>query len=229
MRSGYALADWCSLTSAIDQTPSSKITGRYYHAPKAMSRCLNLRICPDRRDSATLPFTLKTILPASIVMLALSLVILPARARAAGPEADAKLSVLVDCHCSDPVGGDFCGALKDKIKDSSAYRLVDHTDAYGIGVHLWCVDMFTGRPGFVAKLTGTIFAVSVAFTIYADRLPGEVYEDSSLFRVGKEAADEMSERILTAIGQLATANKSVFEKIRATPKPAAAPTIKVIQ
>lgn len=194
-----------------------------------MSRCPNLRICPNRRDSATLAFTLKTILAASIGMLALALVIFPADARAAGPEADAKLSVLVDCHCSDPVGGDFCGALKDKIKDSSAYRLVDHTDAYGIGVHLWCVDLFTGLPGIDSKLTGTMSAVSVTFTIYADRLPGEVYEDSSVFRVGKEAADEMSERILTAVGQLATANKTVFEKIRATPKPAAAPTVKVIQ
>ena len=160
-------------------------------------------------------------------MLVLTLAIFPAHARAAGPEADAKLSVLVDCHCSDPVGGDFCGALKDKIKDSSAYRLVDHTDAYGIGVHLWCVDMFTGLPGIDAKLTGTMSAVSVAFTIYADRLPGEVYEDSSVFRVGKEAAGEMSDRILTAVGQLATANKAVFDRIRATPKPT--PTQQVIQ
>ncbi len=150
-------------------------------------------------------------------MLALILLIFPAQARAAGRETDAKLSVLVDCHCSDPVGGDFCSALKDKIKDSSAYRLVDHADAYGIGVHLWCVDMFTGLPGIDAKLTGTMSAVSVAFTIYADRLPGEVYEDSSVFRVGKEAADEMSQRILTAVGQLATANKSVFEQIARLP------------
>jgi hypothetical protein len=194
-----------------------------------MSRCPNLRICPDRRDSATLPFTLKTILAASIAILALTLLIFSADARAAGPAADAKLSVFVDCHCSDPVGGDFCDALKDKVKDSSAYRLVDHADAYGIGVHLWCVDLFTGLPGIDAKLTGTMSAVSVAFTIYADRLPGEVYEDSSVFRVGKEAADEMSQRILTAVGQLATANKTVFEHIRATPKPAAAPTVKIIQ
>ena len=141
----------------------------------------------------------------------------------------AKLSVFVDCHCSDPVGGDFCSAVKDNVKDSVAYRLVDHTDAYGIGVHLWCVDMFTGFPGIDSKLTGTMSAVSVAFTIYSDRLPGEVYEDSSVFRVGKEATDEMSQRILSAVGQLATANKTVFERIRETPKPAATPTVQVIQ
>lgn len=160
-------------------------------------------------------------------MLALALLIFPADGRAAGN--DNRLSIFVDCHCSDPVGGDFCSDVKDKVKDSVAYRLVDHTDAYGIGVHLWCVDLFTGLPGVDSKLTGTMSAVSVAFTIYADKLPGEVYEDSSVFRVGKEATGEMSQRIVTAIGQLATANKTVFEHIRATPKPMATPTQQVIQ
>lgn len=127
------------------------------------------------------------------------------------------------------MGGDFCSALKDKIGDSSVYRLVDHTDAYGIGVHLWCVDMFTGLPGINSKLTGTMSAVSVAFTVYAERLPGEVYEDSSVFRVGKDATDEMSQRILTALGQLKTANKAVFEHIQTPPKPAATVTQQVIQ
>ena len=62
-------------------------------------------------------------------MLAMALLIFSAQARAAGLATDAKLSIFVDCHCSDPVGGDFCSALKDKISDSSAYRMVDHTDA----------------------------------------------------------------------------------------------------
>jgi hypothetical protein len=176
---------------------------------------------------------LKTNLASSIGILGLILLVfpifLPAQARAAGNAADAKLSIFVDCHCSDPVGGDFCSALKDKIGDTAAYRLVDHTDALGIGVHLWCVDMFTGLPGIDSKLTGTMSAVSVTFTIYADRLPGEVYEDSSVFRVGKTATEEMSQRILTAIGQLSTANKTVFEHIRATPKAGPTPTQQVIQ
>jgi len=160
-------------------------------------------------------------------MLALVLLLSPADGRAAGN--DNRLSVFVDCHCSDPVGGDFCSDFKDKVKDSDAYRLVDHTDAYGIGVHLWCVDLFTGLPGVASKLTGTMSAVSVAFTIYSNRLPGEVYEDSSVFRVGSDATDEMSQRILSAVGQLATANKTVFEHLRATPKPVATPTQRVIQ
>ena len=198
-----------------------------------MSRAKKRCICPDRRDSATLHFTLKTNLASPIGILGLILLVfpifLPAQARAAGNAADAKLSIFVDCHCSDPVGGDFCSALKDKISDTAAYRLVDHTDALGIGVHLWCVDMFTGLPGIDSKLTGTMSAVSVTFTIYADRLPGEVYEDSSVFRVGKTATEEMSQRILTAIGQLSTANKTVFEHIRATPKAGPTPTQQVIQ
>jgi len=172
---------------------------------------------------------LKTNLASSIGSLALALLIFSAPARAAGNATDTKLSIFVDCHCTDPVGTDFCSALKDKVGASAAYRLVDHTDAYGIGVHLWCVDLFTGLPGIDSKLTGTMSAVSVAFTIYSDRLPGEVYEDSSVFRVGKEAADEMSQKILTALGQLATANKTVFEHIRATPKAGPTPTQQVIQ
>ncbi len=162
-------------------------------------------------------------------MLALVLLIFPAQAPAAGNENETRLSILVDCHCSDPVGESFCSDFKGKVPDSAAYRLVDHTDAYGIGVHLWCVDLFAGLPGVESKLSGTMSAVSVAFTIYSDKLPGEVYEDSSVFRVGKSAADEMSDRILAAVGQIATANKAVFEHIRATPKPAATPTQQVIQ
>jgi hypothetical protein len=172
---------------------------------------------------------LKTKLASSIGIFALLLLIFPTAGGAQGNAPDTKLAIFVDCHCSDPVGGDFCSALKEKVGDSSAYRLVDHTDTYGIGVHLWCVDMFTGLPGVESKLTGTMSAVSVAFTIYSDRLPGEVYEDSSVFRVGKDAADEMSQKILAAVGQLATANKTVFEHMRATPKAAATPTQQVIQ
>jgi len=160
----------------------------------------------------------------SIALLILSFLAAPRDARSAGDEN--RLSVFADCHCSDPVGLDFCNDFKSKVKDSSSYRLVEHPDAYGIGVHFWCLDLWNGLPGIDKTLTGTMSAVSVAFTIYApDQLPGEVYEDSSVFRVGKDAAEEMSGRILVAVGQLATANKSAFDKIRNPPKAAApAPT-----
>jgi hypothetical protein len=159
------------------------------------------------------------------VILMLTILAIPS----SGNAGDDRLSIFADCHCSDPVGQNFCAAFKTKVRDSSAYRLVEKPDAYGMGVHLWCVDLFDGLPGIDKKLTGTMSAVSVTFTIYADRLPGEVYEDSSVFRVGKDAADEMSDKIIAAVGQLATANKSVFEHIRETPKPLPTQTPLVIQ
>ena len=164
-----------------------------------------------------------------IALLVLSFLAAPRDARAAGDEN--RLSVFADCHCTDPVGLDFCTDFKTKVKDSDGYRLVERPDALGIGVHFWCLDLWNGLPGIDKTLTGTMSAVSVAFTIYApDQLPGEVYEDSSVFRVGKDAADEMSGRILVAVGQLATANKSAFDKIRnppkaATPAPTATPLV----
>jgi hypothetical protein len=164
-----------------------------------------------------------------IGLLLLTILLVPADGRSAGDET--RLNVFVDCHCADPVGQTFCADFKTKVKASSAYRLVDHADAYGIGVHFWSVDLWNGLPGIDHDLAGTMSAVSVAFTIYAEQLPGEVYVDSSVFRVGKDAADEMSERIVAAIGQLATANKSAFENIRANrlASPTAAPTPRVIQ
>jgi hypothetical protein len=176
---------------------------------------------------------LKTKLAVSIALLTAALAISPTQSRAAGGATDTKLGIYVECHCSDPVGDDFCGAVKDKVKDSTTYRLVDHPDSYGIGVHLFCIDMFSKLPSVDSKLSGTMSAVSVAFTLYAvDRLPGEVYDDSSVFRVGKDATDEMATSLLTAVGQIATANKSVFEKIRASEKaekPAPTATPKIIQ
>jgi hypothetical protein len=162
----------------------------------------------------------------AIGFLTLLLLIVPAQPRAA----DDRMNIFVDCHCKDAVGDDFCAAFKDKVKSSTAYRIVDKTDTYGIAVHLWCIDLFSKIPGIDSKLSGTMSAVSVAFTLYSDRLPGEVYEDSSVFRVGKDATDQMADNLLTAVGQIVTANKSVFEHIRATPMaPAATPTQRVIQ
>jgi hypothetical protein len=161
-------------------------------------------------------------------ILATVVLFLPVSSRAAGGDAG-KLSLFVDCHCSDPVGGDFCDAFKDKVKGSAGYKLVDRPDAYGLAVHLWCIDLFSKIPGIDSKLMGTMSAVSVAFTLYADRLPGEVYEDSSVFRVGKDATDDMAQSLLNAVGQIATANKAVFDKIRAAENPTPVPTPKIIQ
>lgn len=137
--------------------------------------------------------------------------------------ADARINVNVACRCADAVGQNFCSAFKDKIHKSVGYQLTDNTSGYGMGVHFACVDMWNGIDN---KLSGRMSAVSVAFTIYSDKLPGEIFEDSSVFRVGKDAVPEMSEKIVTALGQLVSANSSFFESMRAAaqaPSPAPSP------
>ena len=73
-------------------------------------------------------------------------------------------------------------------------------------------------------MAGKISAVSVAFTIYAEKLPGEVYADSSVFRVGKDTFPEMTAKIVGALGQIINLNSTLFDKLRteaeATPTPA---------
>ena len=144
---------------------------------------------------------------------------LSARTAAAG--ADSRTNVFTDCHCADPVGQKFCTEFKTKVLASDAYTLAETTGGYGMGVHFSCVDLWDGID---KQLAGAMSAISVSFTIYADNLPGEVYEDSSVFRVGKDAAPEMVGKILAAVGQLAGVNTSFFERARAAAqKPSAAP------
>ena len=95
-----------------------------------------------------------------------------------------------------------------------------------MGVHFACVDMWKGIDN---KLAGRMSAVSVSFTIYSDKLPGEVFEDSSVFRVGKGKVSEMSDQVVSALGQFVSANSSFFENMRTSaaasaPEPSSAPS-----
>jgi len=145
---------------------------------------------------------------------------------------DSRINVAVLCQCTDPVGQDLCKAIRADVLASPAYRLQDTAKQYGLGVHLSCTDAW---KGINADLTGHMSAVAIAFTIYSQDLPGEVYEDSSVFRVGKDAIAEMSEKITDAIGQLVKANAKFFDHERAataaspakspTAKPSAVPTM----
>ncbi|HLK85181.1 MAG TPA: hypothetical protein VKT27_01620 [Candidatus Binataceae bacterium] len=128
-------------------------------------------------------------------------------------DAAGKVNVDVVCHCPDPVGQNFCATFKQRIDKSVGYELADDTSGYGMGVHLSCVDMWTGIDN---KLAGRMSAVSVTFTIYSDKLPGEVFEDSSVFRVGKDKVPDMSEQVMLALGQLISANANFFESMRAS-------------
>jgi hypothetical protein len=130
----------------------------------------------------------------------------------AAQDAAGKININVACRCADPVGEKFCATFKEKIQKSVGYQLAENTSGYGMGVHFACVDMWKGIDN---KLAGRMSAVSVSFTIYSDKLPGEVFEDSSVFRVGKDKAPEMSDQIVIALGQFVSANSSFFESMRA--------------
>ncbi len=143
------------------------------------------------------------------------------QARAAGPE---RTNVYVECHCDDPVGRKFCGTFENAVSGSDEYTLASSsTSGYGIGVHFACVDMFKGIND---PMAGHMSAVAVAFTIYSEKLPGEVFADTTVFRVGQNAGDEMSDKILDAVGQIAKLNASVLSKMApasAAAKPSPAP------
>lgn len=143
------------------------------------------------------------------LLLALSF---PAACSAAGNQE--RINVDVDCRCPDSVGQSFCADFKKKVGESAAYKLVDNTTGYGLGVHFACVDMWKGLSNRLAERMH-MSAVSVAFTIYAETLPGELLEDSSVFRVGVDAIPEMSRQVVSALGQIVTANGSLFDRLRA--------------
>jgi len=133
-----------------------------------------------------------------------------------------KIDLAVECHCTDSVGQQLCADFKSKVASSPGYHLADGNTGYGIGLHFSCVDLWGGLEN---GLAGRMSAVSVAFTIYSDKLPGEVYEDSSVFRVGKDATGEMSRKIIAAVGQLVSANETLFQHLReAERKPSPAPS-----
>jgi hypothetical protein len=165
--------------------------------------------------------TLRLIFAAAALTLTLG-VALPINLAAS----DSRIDVAVDCHCPDPVGAGFCAAFKQKVAESPGYHLVANSSSgYGIGVHFSSVDLW---QGINAEMSGRITAVSVAFTIYADKLPGEVYADSSVFRVGKGTFPEMSGKIVGALGQIVNLNASLFNQMRtdaekASPPPALKP------
>lgn len=149
-------------------------------------------------------------------MLTLAITAVSAPTEVGADAAAGKININVACRCPDVVGQNFCTVFKEKVQKSVGYQLAESTSGYGMGVHFACVDMWMGIDN---KLAGRMSAVSVSFTIYSDKLPGEVFEDSSVFRVGKDKVPEMSDQIVVALGQLVSANTSFFETMRAGAQP----------
>jgi hypothetical protein len=161
-------------------------------------------------------------IPRFIVAFALALLIAPALilvTRVAAAD-NGRTDVYVECHTPDAIGSGLCSTFKEKIRQSSGYNLVDNTSTYGIGVHLASVDVWSGIEG---QLSGHLSAVSVVFTIFANKLPGEVYLDSSVSRVGKGAIDDMTEQMVSAVGQQVEANSDLFNRMRSQPEKSLAP------
>ena len=141
---------------------------------------------------------------------------------ASGRAQTGKINLAVECRCSDTVGQRLCADFKSKVEASPGYQLSQGNSGYGIGLHFSCVDLWGGLEN---GLAGRMAAVSVAFTIFSDKLPGEIYEDSSVFRVGKDATNEMSQKIITAVGQLVNANETLFKHLgEAEQKPSPSPS-----
>jgi len=159
------------------------------------------------------------LLPIAIAAIAASVTAMPIVAAHAAADAQ-RMKVSVDCRCADAVGQKFCSAFKQKVRESSNYRLVDTPVGVGMGVHLSSVDMWQGING---QLLGRMSAMSVAFTIYADTLPGEIYEDSSVFRVGIDAVNDMTTKILAGLDQLVTINATSIAELRAGSNPKVTP------
>lgn len=156
----------------------------------------------------------KSIVAAGVLAIAVTAAF-PALGRTAGTPT--RTNVYVDCHCEDAVGQKFCSTFKDDVDHSDDYRLVANTSGgYGVGVHFASVDLFKGIND---PLAGHMSAVSVAFTIFSDRLPGEIFADTTVFRVGQDASGQMSDKILDAVGQIVKLNASVFTNMAASPSP----------
>jgi hypothetical protein len=146
----------------------------------------------------------KSLIPAVISIL----VSMSAIAHGAG---DDRVNVVLDCRCSDSVGQELCESAKAGILKSAQFHLQDAIRDYGVAIHASCTDAWTGIN---ASLIGHMSAVSLAFTIYAEDLPGEVYLDSSVTRVGKDAVDEMTAKIIDALGQQVKVNVKFFDRER---------------
>jgi hypothetical protein len=175
---------------------------------------------------------LKALKPILILAIGLFALISAKQSRAES----GKMDLAVECPCTDRVGEQLCADFKSKVAASPGYHLAFFSTApfsvggwisrgtnigYGVGLHFSCVDLWSGLEN---GLAGQMSAVSVAFTVYSDKLPGEIYLDSSVSRVGKDAADEMSRKIISFIGQV-SANESLFQNLRrAEQNPAPSPS-----
>ena len=118
-------------------------------------------------------------------------------AQGAGPLKVVKL--YLDCSTNDELGQRVCSALKEKIRASRAFELVDFKEAQynprGFAVHIVSVDA-SGLLG----VSGVRTALAVVFTI---PLQGgsDLYQMAYVLDVGRYDVDEAASSLLADIDQ----------------------------
>lgn len=109
--------------------------------------------------------------------------------------------VYVDCSITgnDMVGGNFCFAIKEKLRGLYAFRLVEEPPNIGIGVHVVSLD-----PDANGALAGSQSSVAVALTTYAGIGSVEYFEAVFIIDVGAHRVQEMATSVLSHIGEVET-------------------------
>lgn len=129
-----------------------------------------------------------------LAVACLSLV--PTLARAAGPVNIIK--VVVSCRGEDSIGQRLCFAVKEKIRGSHGFELVEEAQAeasnQGFGVHLISED--PANPN--SPLTGSTSAVAIVFTVpRKQQIDGFV--TAGIIMCGAKNVDEAASGILARI------------------------------
>ena len=129
----------------------------------------------------------------TIAVAAVSILIslLCSRLEAAG---GAPIGVVVGCTCDDIVGARFCFGLKEKIRASAGYDLVEEGSRLAAGMRIVCQDIEKGESA------GRTSAVSITFTL--TNKTSEEYLSSAVFVIGAHRVNDMAASALAVLDQL---------------------------
>lgn len=109
--------------------------------------------------------------------------------QAAGPVK--VLKVFVQCSTDDSIGSRLCFAIKEKIRASRGFELIEDSTVGACGIHLVSVD---------AGDNGADSAVSETYTVVSPKVaPFEVLLTSSVRIVGSERVDHVAEATMAEL------------------------------
>jgi hypothetical protein len=121
-------------------------------------------------------------------------------------------NVYVDCSVSagDIVGGNFCYAVKEKVRASVAFRLIEEEPKIGIGVHLITLD-----PDANSAEAGDESVIALVLTTYTGTAGVEYYETADELHVGARRVQEMATSVLSDIDEVESDAHGFFNYQRA--------------